>query len=78
MEYGSIPRDVEVDDDDYLLTVKEYVEGVAMRMFTDYDGYGQYVKDGMKFGLVLPSKLRECLDTCRADEGITHILWYNK
>lgn len=58
-----------------LYTMKEWIEMVENRYFTDIDGFGEY-SDGEfvyeKF--VNPSQLREN----KVDKSWSHVMWYNR
>ena len=58
-----------------LMTVEKYKEMVDCGMFTDYDGHGEPVRDGMIASghfAVIPSQLHKL----RSDA--THIVWFNR
>lgn len=67
------PRKVEDDEDVY--SIDDFDEHVKLGYFIDYDGYGQFVKGGMKFGQVYPSIWNK--QYCETI-GVTHIVWYNR
>ncbi len=59
-----------IDEDDDLFTLAEWAEAVKDGSFNEYDGFGNYVKDGMAaWGT----------DVFGNDpQDATHVVWYNK
>lgn len=65
----------EVDENSgTLMAVEDFKICIDQGVFTDYDGYGCPVKDGMEkpTQLVYPSRIKHI------PEDATHIIWYNK
>jgi uncharacterized membrane protein YvbJ len=64
-----------IDDDDDVMTIKEFISAVKSGLFIDYDGYGRYVKDGKKTNIViLPSDVK--YQAIRRD--FNRMVWFNK
>src|ERR1035437_8129243 len=72
MQYELIDK---IDNDDDVMTIKEFINAVKSGLFIDTDRYGRYVKDYKKTNIIiLPSdvkyqKIRRDFDT---------IVWFNK
>ena len=45
----------EIDKDDDVMTIKEFISAVKSGLFVDTDGYGRYVKDGKKTNIKILS-----------------------
>lgn len=57
-----------------VMTVEEYLNSVRATAFTDYDGFGQPVRDGRACRvMVLPSDYKNGIPT-----DATHIVWFNR
>lgn len=68
-QYGCGPED---EDDVY--TIEEFRQLVESRMFVDYDGFGEPVRDGKSDPSI-------CIKPSRLDQipsDATHIVWYNR
>lgn len=66
-----------VDSDDDVYTIEEFLEACENDVFTDYDGMGEYAKDGQVYlsePFVFPSVIGED----GPKPGFTHVIWYNK
>lgn len=66
----------EIPDYGDVMTVEEFGEHVRGGMFIDYDGWGNYIKDGKmsRKHLAHPSDFLQD----GAPEGFTHVCWFNK
>jgi hypothetical protein len=65
----------EVEKDDCVMSLKEFINQVKSGMFIDYDGWGRYVKDGKKTNIqILPSDIK--YNAIR--KGFDTIVWFNK
>jgi hypothetical protein len=65
----------EIDDDDDVMTINEFINAVKSGFFIDYDGYGRYVKDGKKTNIeILPSDVK--YQAIRRD--FNTMVWFNK
>ena len=66
------------EDDDHLMTVKEFHQAVRNGSFIDYDGYGVWATKSQKLeGLqyrVFPSEFQ----LSKVPVWATHIVWYNR
>ncbi|KAB1068750.1 hypothetical protein [Methylobacterium planeticum] len=64
----------EVDEDDHVMTVEEYLDSVECGAFIDYDGFGHPVRDGKHCNVeVKPSDGRDGIPP-----DATHIVWFNR
>lgn len=65
----------EIEKDDCVMSIKEFVSQVKSGMFIDYDGWGRYIKDGKKTNIqILPSDIK--YNAIR--KGFDTIVWFNK
>lgn len=56
-----------------LISVQDFKEYVRTKMFIDYDGHGNPVKNNLMSNQVIkPSRIYEI------PEDATHIMWFNK
>lgn len=68
-KYSDIPKYGDV------MSLKHFIENVKDGSFIDYDGYGNYVKDGMESDIeIYPSDVKH--NAIRKD--FDTIVWYNK
>jgi hypothetical protein len=65
--------DVAVPDYADVFTVQDFLDMIIAGAFTNDDGCGHWVKDGMMAG----SEYIDCDDPNPAD-GATHVAWFNK
>jgi hypothetical protein len=66
-------HDIEPDDD--VMSLKEFIEAVKSGLFIDFDGWGRYVKDGKKTNIqILPSDIKYRAIRKEFDT----IVWFNK
>ena len=67
---------IEKDDDVY--TIKEFIAQCKGGLFIDYDGFGEYAKNGYKYDetWVKPSDVIE--KGYKPPKRYTHIVWYNR
>jgi hypothetical protein len=64
-----------LEKDDCVMSLKEFIHQVKSGMFIDYDGWGRYVKDGKKTNIqILPSDIK--YNAIR--KGFDTIVWFNK
>ena len=70
----NLPYNDEIPDFGAVMTVKEFEESVEDNGFTDYDGAGCPVKDGMMCNAynISPSAMD------RIPTDATHVVWFNK
>lgn len=62
-----------LNQDDYVITVNQFLSAVKNGTFTDYDGFGHPVKDQRHAQLIIkPSKIKEI------PNDTTHIVWYGR
>ena len=65
----------EIDSDDDVMTIKEFINAVKSGLFVDTDGYGRYVKDNKKTNITIsPSDVK--YQAIRKD--FNTIVWFNK
>lgn len=65
----------EVSKKDNVMTINEFISAVKLGTFTDYDGYGAYIKDGKRTNIdVLPTDVK--FGALRKD--FDSIVWFNK
>lgn len=69
-------KDVEDDDDVY--TIQEFIDAVAQGVFTDYDGYGCYALNNKKDVTMDHQVVPSDIPLMKLRQGYTHIVWYNK
>ena len=69
-------EDVEENDDVY--TISEFIDAVAQGAFTDYDGYGVYALNGKKDVTAEHQVVPSDIPFMKLRQGYTHIVWYNK
>lgn len=64
----------QIEKDDTIYTVEEFVEYCQDGLFIDYDGFGHPIKDKLINPdiCIYPSKLNKIPDDA------THIVWYNR
>jgi hypothetical protein len=62
-----------------LIPIEEWIEDVKYELFTDYDGCGNFVKDGMMTDTYDDDvcNIKLCEELYSKGE-ITHVLWFNK
>jgi hypothetical protein len=66
-------REIEVDDD--VMSMDDFIEAVNQGCFIDYDGFGSYVKDGKISNIrIYPSDVQH--NSVRKD--FDTIIWFNK
>jgi hypothetical protein len=67
-------REYEVPDYADVFTLSEFEASCLSFCFTDYDGSGNYAKDGKMYGPVC------CRDIAagQIDRRYTHVAWFNK
>lgn len=56
-----------------LIPVDQFLEGVAANFFTDDDGFGHPVKDGL-----VDEKTRISPEDLNIPKDATHVVWFNK
>lgn len=65
----------ELNKNAHLMTLREFIIDVKSGFFIDYDGSGNYVKDGMESNIsIYPSDV----DHKSIRKEFTHVNWYNK
>jgi len=65
----------DIDKDDDVMTIKEFISAVKSGLFVDTDGYGRYVKDGKKTNIeISPSDIK--YQAIRKD--FNTMVWFNK
>jgi hypothetical protein len=65
----------ELNKNDHVLTINEFIEQVKQGYFIDYDGYGCYVKDNKVTNIeILPSDIK--YNAIRKE--FNTIVWFNK
>ena len=65
----------EIDKDDDVMSIKEFIDAVKSGLFIDNDGYGRYIKDGKKTSIqILPSDIKYRAIRKEFDT----IVWFNK
>lgn len=65
----------EIEPDDDVMSLKEFIKLVKEGMFIDYDGWGRYVKNGKKTNIqILPSDIKYRAIRKEFDT----IVWFNK
>lgn len=68
-------RDREIEADDDVMSLKHWLGCVACGGFIDYDGYGNYVRDGKISNIeIYPSDVKH--NSVRKD--FDTIIWYNR
>jgi hypothetical protein len=70
-------NEYEYEYEDEIYTIEDFHNLIMCGAITDDDGYGEFIKNDKKFGKVLPSNWKECLQKCKS-ENIFHIVWYNR
>jgi hypothetical protein len=74
MEMPAILMDA-IDEDDDIMKLDDFRESVKSSFFTDYDGFGCYVRDGKKTNIkIYPSDFQ--YNSIRPD--FDTIAWFNK
>jgi uncharacterized membrane protein YvbJ len=64
-----------IDKEDDVMTIKEFINAVKSGLFTDYDGYGRYIKDDKKTNIeILPSDVK--YQKIRKD--FNTMVWFNR
>lgn len=58
---------------DDVYTIEEFRDAVAEGCFTEYDGWGRFVKDGKADANRFPPEALASMTT-----DATHVVWYNK
>ena len=65
----------EIDKDDDVMSIKEFINAVKSGFFVDTDGYGRYVKDNKKTNITIsPSDVK--YQAIRKDFNV--MVWFNK
>ena len=65
-------------NNDYVLTIAEFLENVKDGFFIDNDGFGKLAASGLKSNIIIfPSNAEETLSKHK-NVNATHIVWYNK
>jgi restriction endonuclease S subunit len=59
----------------HVMSLEDFIENVKSGGFIDYDGYGNYIRDGKESNImILPSDVKH--DMVRKD--FDNIIWYNR
>lgn len=70
-----IPTFEPLEKDHHIMSLEIFIETVKSGGFIDYDGYGEYVKDDQRSGIIIfPSDVAH--NAIRKD--FDTIVWYNK
>lgn len=56
------------------MSLEEFIENCNYGVFTNYDGIGAYVKDGMMYGGIFPSDVANG----NIDYTFPQVIWFNK
>lgn len=63
-----------VSEDAFLMTIEEWRNSVKSGLFNEYDGSGEWVRDGQ----TMTDCIFDDVFNETPPEGATHVAWYNK